>query len=301
MDEYREGHIIVGKVVLDGQGDVRDVIAQMEILPDGCFASATKDLVRPIGLRMHRYAPYDLQLKGMLGELVDVGTIHMTPLREEQTANLKGKVVLEGNGDISQAVLYLRVVNCVINTPDNSTSGRNYWPEPIKIQATKTGIIEASGFSPINYYCTIEMPGSPEKALGTNFKSGQTFDFGTVTLEKPKQIWLSYIVSRKPRFDLNHLKNVAIAGGTRWKAADNKSSFWDLEFRQEKGFILMKASYGPCFLQDLGKGEIADYVNVDKTKIGQNQPWNQKAKNEHVYLLNQEHWKRWVLFKIVIE
>ena len=104
VDKFGGGHVIVGRVVLDGQGDVRDVAAQMEILPDGYFAGETKDLIRPVGFRMHRYAPYDLKLKGMEGDLVDVGTIHMTPLREDQLVGLKGKVVLEENGDSSQAV-----------------------------------------------------------------------------------------------------------------------------------------------------------------------------------------------------
>lgn len=300
VDHCGEGHVIVGKVVLDGEGDVRDVITQMEILPDGCFASATKDFVRPVGFRMHCYAPYDLQLNGMQGELVDVGIIHMTPLREDQTVSLKGKVVLEEKGDPSKAVLSLRVVNGVINTPDNSTSGRNYWPEPIKIQATETGDIEAAGFSPIEYYCSVEMPGCPEKAYGLKFETGQTYDLGTITLEKPRQIWLSYIVSAEPPFKLDDLQNVAIVGGTRWKAVDDESSFWDLEFRQDMGSILMKSSYGPCFLRDLGEGEIADYVHVDKTQVGRNEPRNEKAKNGHVYLLDQQSFKHWVLFKIVI-
>ena len=41
--------------------------------------------------------------------------------------------------------------------------------------------------------------------------------------------------------------------------------------------------------------------NMSYTTIGQHQPQNQKAKNEHVYLLHQAHWERWGLFKIVIK
>jgi len=255
-----------------------------------------------VGFRMHRYAPYDLKLKGMKGDLVDVGTIHMRPLREDELVDLKGKVALEENGDPSGAVIYLSVSNGPVNTPHGGTSGCRYCPEPIKIQAIENGLVAASGFSPINYWCRITAPGYLEKVLCIEFKSGETLDLGTITLEKPRQISLSYIVSAEPPFDLSSLQTVAIPAGTKWKALDNKECYgWDLEFLQDNGTIMMKSSYAPCYLRDLGTGAIADYVNVDKTKIGQNQPWNQKAKNEHVYLLDQEHWKRWVLFKIVIE
>jgi protocatechuate 3,4-dioxygenase beta subunit len=302
VDRFQEGHIIVGRIVLDGEGDVRDVKAQMEILPDGCFAGETEDLIKPVGFRMDGYAPYDLQLKGMKGSLVDVGTIHMTPLPPERLAQLKGKIVMEDNGDPSGAILYLSTADGPVNTPHNGTSPRSYWPEPITVQATANGVFEAGGFSPIKYYCRVTAPGYLEKAIYVEFNEGQTFDFGTVTLEIPKQIRLSYIVSVEPPFDISTLQNVTIPARTRWKAEDSNGCYgWDLEFGQNNGVIIMKSNYSPCYLRDLGKGEIANYVNVDKAKIGQDEPWNQKAKSEHVYLLDQEHWKRWVLFKIVIE
>ena len=98
-------------MVLDGQGDARHVAAQMEILPDGYFAGETKDLIGPVGFRMRQYAPYDLKLRGMKGSLVDVGTIHMIPLREDQLATLKGKITLKEDGDSSQAIIYFSVTN----------------------------------------------------------------------------------------------------------------------------------------------------------------------------------------------
>ncbi|MGA2093460.1 MAG: carboxypeptidase-like regulatory domain-containing protein [Sedimentisphaerales bacterium] len=300
VDNYGGGHVVVGRVVIDGPEDVRYVAAQMEILSDGYFAGETKDLIGPVGFRMHGYAPYDLKLKGMKGSLVDVGTIHMTTLKEDQRATLKGEVALEENGDSSQAFLYLRVADGPVNTSRGGISPRRYWPQSIEVHANEQGLIEASGFSPVSYWCRVAAPGYLEKAFTIEFNAGQTFDLGTITLEKPKQIQLSYIVSEEPPFDLNNLEAVTIPAGTKWKALDNEECYgWDLEFAQDKGSIIMKYPYGPCYLRDLGKGEIADYVNVDKTKIGQQQPQNQKAKNEHVYLLHQEAWKRWVLFKIV--
>jgi hypothetical protein len=298
------GHVIVGRVVLDGDGEVRYVNSQMEILPEGYFAGPTRDLVRPVGFRMHQYAPYDLQLKGMKKDkkrdLVDVGTIHMKPLNKDKLVDFKAKVALEEDGEPSQASMLLSVRNGPVNTPSNGTEPRRYWPEPIKIPVQGNGLAKASGFSPTNYWCIVKAPDYLEKSFVIEFKEGQTLDLGTITLEKPRQIELAYIVSKEPPFDMNDLKTVKIPAGTRWKAVDDIYG-WDLEFKQDKGSILMKYSYAPCYLWDLGSGEIAQYVNVDKSGLIHRLPRDQRANNGHVYLVHQAHWKRWVLFKIFIE
>jgi len=298
------GHVIVGRVVLDGDGEVRYVHSQMEILPEGYFAGPIRDLVRPVGFRMHQYAPYDLQLKGMKKnkkrDLVDVGTIHMKPFNKDKLLDMKARVVLEEGGDSLQASLLLSVRNGPVNTPSNGTEPRRYWPEPIKIPVQGNGLAKASGFSPINYWCRVKAPDYLEKSFGIEFKTGQTLDLGTITLEKPKQIELTYIVSKEPPFDPNDLKTVRIPAGTRWKAVDDIYG-WDLEFKQDKGSIVMKYSYAPCYLWDLGKGEIEQYASTGKIAARPSSPRDWRASNEHVYLLHQAHWKRWVLFKIFTE
>jgi len=300
------GHVIVGRVVLDGDGEVRYVEAQMEILREGYFAGPIRDLSRPVGFRMHQYAPYDLQLerKSMKYDkergLYDVGTIHMKPLNKGKLGDLKAQVVLEEGGDLSQASILLSVKNGPVNTPSNGTEPRRYWPEPIKIPVQDNGLAQASGFSPINYWCRVKAPDYLEKSFGINFKEGQTLDLGMTTLEKARQIELAYIVSKEPPFDPNGLKTVRIPAGTKWKAVDDIYG-WDLEFKQDKGSVLMKYSYAPCYLWDLGDGEIEEYVNMGKSGLGHGLPRDWRASNEHVYLLHQAHWKRWVLFKIFTE
>ncbi len=156
---YEQGYVIVGRVVLDGEGDVREVCAQMEILSGGYFAGPVKDLNRPVGFRKHQYAPYDLQLKGnQAGGILDVGTFHMKPLKTEELQDFKAKVVLEDGGDLLQAKVMLSVMNGPVNTPHNGTSPRPFWPQPVTVSAQKDGSIEASGFSPIEYYCIIDAP-----------------------------------------------------------------------------------------------------------------------------------------------
>jgi hypothetical protein len=300
VQRFRGGHVIVGRVVLDGKGDERDIKAQMEILPGGYFAGATKDLIRPVGFRMHQYAPFDLQLKGMKGDLVDVGTIRMKKLNEDELVDFKAQIVLEQGGDLSRASILLSDRHGPVNTPSNGTSPRRYWPSPIKIPVLKDGMASASGFSPIEYWCRVTSPGYLEKSFSIEFKAGQTFDLGTVTLERPKQIELNYIVSKKPPFDPNDLKTVRIPAGTRWKAVDDIYG-WDLEFKQDKGSIVMKYSYGPCYLWDQGDGEIEEYVNTGEIATSSCSLHEWQASNGHVYLFHQAHWKRWVLFKIFIK
>jgi hypothetical protein len=304
IQKHEWGHVIVGRVVLDGDGEVRYVNAQMEILPEGYFAGPIRDLVRPVGFRMHQYAPYDLQLKGMKKnkkrDLVDVGTIHMRPLNEDELVDLKAQVVLEEDGDPSQADMLLSVRNGPVNTPSNGTEPRRYWPDPIEIPVQGNGLAKACGFSPIRYWCRVKAPGYVEKTFQIEFKTGQTLDLGTISLEKPKQIELTYIVSQEPPFDPNDWKTVRLLGGTRWKAVDDIYG-WDLEFKQQKGSIVMKYSYAPCYLWDLGDGEIEQYVNMDESRLGPKLKRDHRVSNEHVYLLHQKHWKRWVLFKIFVE
>ena len=298
------GHVIVGRVVLDGQGNVRDVRAQMEILSEGYYAGPTRDLDRPVGFRMHQYAPYDLQLKDIVKDektdLVDVGTIHMKPLSKDELLDLKAQVKLEEGGDVSQAKIRLSVRKGPVNTPSNGTEPRRYWPDPIEIPVQEDGLVQADGFSPIDYWCSVTAPGYLKKGFTIEFKAGETLDLETIILEKPQQIELAYIVSKEPPFNMDNLKTVRIPSGTKWKAVDDIYG-WDLEFKQEKGAILMSYSYAPCYLWDLGDGQIDQYVNTDGSGLGQKLRNDPPAENEHVYLLHQASWERWVLFKISIE
>jgi len=63
----------------------------------------------------------------------------------------------------------------------------------------------------------------------------------------------------------------------------------------------MTYSYAPCYLWDMGDGDVDQYVNTDASTLGQKLRRDPQAINEHVYLVHQDHWKRWILFKISIE
>lgn len=52
---YKVGHVIVGRILLEGSGDPEYVRSQMMILEQGFFSDAVRDLDRPIAFRMLGY------------------------------------------------------------------------------------------------------------------------------------------------------------------------------------------------------------------------------------------------------
>lgn len=299
VKRYGGGHVIVGRVQLDGPGDPRDVNAQMEILEDGYFAGETKDLVRPVGFRMHGYAPLDLELKGRSGEIVDVGTIHMKQLAKAELLALRGRAQLEGQENADGVSVRLSVMNGAVNTPHNGTSPRRHWPALVMAEIAGDGAFVAEGFSPIEYYCTVQAPGFVMKSFPVAFESGKNLDLGTILLERPFEIALTYFVTDKPPFDSSPEQKSVLSGGDRWKATPDIYG-WDLEFKQKDGEILFDYSYAPCYLMDLGEGSIHDFVQNASDENPQERPQKMKVQSGHVYLLNQAHWKRWVLFEVKI-
>ena len=272
----------------------------MQILKDGYFAGATKDLFRPVGFRMHGYAPFDLRLEGRSGEVIDVGTIHMKALPKEELLTLRGKVTLAGQDNADGASVSLSVKNGPVNTPSNGTSPRPHWPAPITPEIAGSGAFVAEGFSPIEYYCTVQAPGFVEKSFSVTLESGKDLDLGEVRLERPVEITLTYLVADKPPFDPSQKHKTVLSGGDRWKVTPDIYG-WDLEFKQENGDVLFNYSYSPCYLMDLGEGSFEGVLQRAAQENPQNQPRKQKVRSGHFYLMNQAHWKRWVLFEVDIK
>jgi hypothetical protein len=300
LKRYSQGHVVIGRVALDGPGDPEDVHAQMPILAGGYFAGETRDLVRPIGFRMHGYAPVDLQLRGKSGEIVDVGTVRLAAIPAAELLNLKGTVELEGVPDARAATVSLSVSNGPINTPHNGISPRGRWSAPIKATISPQGAVSASGFSPIRYYCEISAPGHVKQVRYVTFTPGAGADLGTVRLERPRRITLSYIVASARPFDVSRKKQAVLKGGDRWKATSDIYG-WDLEFRQHGGAVMFDYSYAPCHVQDLGAGTLEGFVDQAAKLEPRDPPRNLKLEQGRVYLVHQAHWKRWILFTAEIE
>ena len=300
LKTYGGGHVVVGRIVLDGPGDPQDVMAQMPILAGGYFAGPTKDLERPIGFRMHLYAPVDFELEGLSGDVVDLGTIHMKPLAPKDLSDLKGKIVLDGGGELNSATLELSVSTAPVNTPSNGYSPRSHWPDHIKAKVQPDGTVSASGFSPIEYYCTVSAPGALTQAFDVTFEPGKPYDLGTITMERPRQISLTYMVAKAQSFDHLRAKTVILTSGDDWKA---ESGIYgnDLKFQQKQGAVYAHAFYQPCYMADLGEGELQDFVQTAATMELHDQPRDPEIQDGHVYLVHQVTWKHWILFRAEVK
>lgn len=293
------GLVVVGRVVLDGPGDPRDVMAQMQILSDGYFATGTEDTTRSIGFRLHQYAPLNVDPKGSPGETIDVGTIHLKPLAPEQLQEIKGHIELEGRNDASVAVVELSIQADPVNALNNGIDCRPHWAPPIRLPATPDGNVQGSGLSPIKYYCSIHAPGYVEKSFSITLKPGEVGDIGTIRLERPRKLALRYVVADKPPFDAQSMKVTELSGGDEWKATHDIYGF-DIKFVQQDGQIQFKYFYTPCNIKDLGQGKVEDFIATASTESIGEDDYETMVKDGHVYLINQAHWQRWILFDVSV-
>jgi beta-lactamase regulating signal transducer with metallopeptidase domain len=303
LDEIRKrraGHVIVGRVQVEGDAPPTEVNAQMEILGGGYFAGATRDLERPVGFRLHGYAPYDLKLSGKSGKVVDVGTIHMKRLGDAELSPIAGRVELEEGGDLQSVSLQLSIQEGPVNTPSNGTEPRPDWPDPIEVPLDAAGRFYTTGFSPARYYLTVTAPGWVKQGREVEFHDGEITDLGTIRLERPRRIEIEYILARDLSFHLDEAKALVLEGGSRWQTTPHQYR-WDLEFKQKNGQLSFAWSYGPIYLADLGPGSLADYLKIG-SGAAQNPPNQVALVNDHVYLLRRPDWEHrgedLVLFKL---
>lgn len=293
----KTGHIAVGRVTLEGTDDPADVIAQMLILPGGYFAAPIQDFALPLTFRMHGYAPLDVDLSGKHGDLVDIGTVRMNKLAASEMRQIAGTVVLESSKDPRGVKVALTASAGPVNPLNGGSSPRPHWPAPVTLWPDENGRFSARGFSPATYYCTINAPGCVQFAKSISFDQPEGIDLGTIRLELARQCKLSYFVADQPPFDLAKKQQSSIPGGGNWKATPDIYG-WDLAFLQQDGRIHFGSSYFPCALVDLGEGALQDFAKTTTVPDSNFQRMNVEAVGGHVYLLHQEYWKRWVLFKV---
>ncbi len=297
LSRFKGGHVVLGRIILDGPGDPRDVAAQMEILSGGYFVGETRDLERPIGFRMHQYHPVDVPLKAKRGDLVDLGEIHMTPIAPADRVGLRGRVLLAPGEDAQKAKITLSVLTPPVNTPHNGSSPRSHWAAPIQIHPGPDGRFATNGFAPIAYYVKVEAPGYYSQSKEIQFSQSKELDLENIRLLPARTLKLRYIVATKPSFNPQKIEETTIRGDVRWKATPDIYG-WDLEFKAGNDRLVFNYSYGPCSLTDLGAGTLEEFSKTDGSADGNEFTPRAEVKAGHVYLLNQGHWKRWVLFSV---
>jgi hypothetical protein len=159
----------------------------------------------------------------------------------------------------------------------------------------------ASGLSPTVYSVSISAPGHVGQQRTFRLNPGETHEEGTITLERARQIAISYRVATRPPFTKARAERQTVFGGDRFRAnwQDSPEHYHDLEFLQNDGKISFRVVYGNDSIADLGPGKVEDFLGVDPTSAKFSDPRNVVPQSGHVYLLDrQKSRKHWVLFRL---
>ncbi|HQZ68037.1 MAG TPA: hypothetical protein PLY87_23260 [Planctomycetaceae bacterium] len=111
VQTYKIGHVVVGRIQLDGTDNPEDITAQMLILPDGFYSDAIKDLKRPISFRKVGYQPLEVMIPAGAAPddsgVIDLGTVRMERSSPSQIHAASGTISLGTGHDPSTATVTL--------------------------------------------------------------------------------------------------------------------------------------------------------------------------------------------------
>src|SRR5262249_32934432 len=162
-----------------------------------------------------------------------------------------------------------------------------YFVRPVELGVASAGEFSASGLSPTAYTISFEAPGSVSQTRAVELEPGETLDLGTIRLERPRQIAVTYREASSPPFTQAPPGRQRVPGGGRFKARNAPGSAYDLWFEQRNREIHFVFDYGPCQIADLGHGKLDDFLGVDPTSTRFTPPSDVVPQPGHVYLLDQ--------------
>lgn len=283
IERAKTGHVVVGQLAMEGGDDPVEVMAQMQILPGGFFATPVGTFDLPLAFRQHQYAPLDVSLAGQTGDFVDIGTVQMRKLPPAALRSIKGKLVLVSAEDYPKAEIRLTVPQVQGNTPGGGTSPRPRWPEGIRLKADSEGNIIGGGFSPERYYYVVTAPGYVQHRGAVSFAPPENGDMGTIELERPKRMTVDYAVLQDLSFSPASQRRLNLVTDDVWRY-NSKMPGCVLTLRQIKGELFFESSCGPNRLTDLGTGTMSDFVGkISGSEAGES-AFQIKLQTGHVYL-----------------
>ena len=185
---YKVGHVIVGRIQLEGTDDPETVRSQMIIEADGFFSDAIRDLDRPIAFRKSGYRPLDFTIPVDTTPdgtgVIDVGTIRLEKCAPSEFRQAFGTISLQGNDNSSAAQVTLHLSGGPANTPHNGTEGVRKSDPPIEAKVDKAGVITADGLTEGEYYVTFSSPGFVGQSRRFQVSAHEDLDLGSIRLEK---------------------------------------------------------------------------------------------------------------------
>ncbi|GAB5441649.1 MAG: hypothetical protein Fues2KO_19980 [Fuerstiella sp.] len=297
----RPAHLVVGRIVLEPDDDPETVRSQMVVVEDGFFVEVVKSLEQPIGFRHPAYFPLDFMIpkdsKIDSAGMIDVGEVRMTKARPDQCGRITGRVVVPEGVRAGSAKVLINIGYVRANTPFGGTEGVGRKYVRLSAQVNSDGTFSTDKLSPGSYTTFVSCANCLATARSVEISNGADTRLEEIELELPKKIELKYRVVRRDSggFKDAEERTLTVQSGHRWKAGEARYG-WDLEFLQSEGSVSFRASYAPCQIRDLGPGELGDFLNIEPGSATERVTG--AAVSGHVYLLDQDHWKRHILFRI---
>ena len=294
LKRNRNGHVIVGRVICAEGDDPSRVLAQMPVHSEGYFVGPVKESGRPVGFRRQGYLPAQITPSGEPGSVEYVGEVRLERMPETMRSAVRGKIVLEEEVTATPVVASLSLV-APFNHPSYGDAQGHLYSGNANV--SRSVEFSASGLSPTDYSIYITAAGYLSQGRTFTLKPGETHNAETIALERARRLEISYRVATSPPFTKARPEQQTVLGGGQFDT-NGKDNGFDLRFEQNNGKIGFQYVYAPCSIADLGPGKLDDFLGVDPTSAEFSDPRNVVPQSGHVYLLDQKHFKHWVLFKL---
>lgn len=194
----------------------------------------------------------------------------------------------------AKALLYLPAPSNPITHESRSD------PPPLYLEVQDSGAFSASGLSPTEYRISLRAEGLVWQYRPVTLKPGETFDLGTVVLERPRRITFSYRVVVSPPFSQAPTLEQTVLADERFRVNKAQAPGYSLNFKQQNGEI----QFGfprEARIGDLGPGTLDDFLLVDPGSVSFTAPHNMRPQHGHVYLMEHRTLKHWILFQLRLE
>lgn len=299
----RKGYLVVGQIKLENSGRDAPITTQVQITDNGFFASAVRDPAKPMGIQAHQYLPMNLIAANLAKPnqdgVYDVGVIEMTKTPPAQLGSVKGHIELENSDSAFGATARLSLGTSAINSLSGGTQGVSRRPLRLSQEVSGDGRFAFSKLSPGRYILNFSMPNFVPTYRIFEVKPGEATDLGTIPLDRQRDVEIEYVVEKIPvqKFDISQRKKITVKTGDAFKSRDDMYGT-DLRFISKSREVRFDVNYAPCSIMDMGEGDLSDFVDFNIDKFKGVYPERSTPKIGHVYLLNQGHWKHYVLFRI---
>lgn len=304
VENYKRGSVVFGQVELEEGKDARAVTSQMIVLEDGYFVDAIGAIGNPFGFRLHGYEAVDVTPKES-GSVENLGVIRMKRLPDDQLASVSGRLRFEGAKDETVAEkiqVTWNITGYPINTPHNGTEGTTGFHKSVISEVAKDGTFTASGMSNGKYNLYVAVPGFVKQLQTVEFQKAESKELPPILLERVRKVNVEFAVSKECDFNDATFKKTVLKADDRWRANDEVPEYaWDLALSQKNGKLLLRYSYAPCHIVDLGAHELDDELTVNDNELARTHAQNVPVEEGHVYLVHQASWKHWILFRTTFD